>query len=86
MSPWIQQLLFTVVPALTVDVLLREAIEGIFFRSITAAVLAGAVCTAMSLLMGHADPYLSRGVPVSFATGFIVAILAGWAGKLRESP
>jgi hypothetical protein len=48
--------------------------------------LAGAVCTAMSLLMGHADPYLSRGVPVSFATGFVVAMLAGWAGKLKESP
>ena len=84
MSPWFQQLLFTVIPALAGGVLLRPVIAGIFLRALTAGVLAAAIATVVALLLGHSDPLLTYSVPASLITGFVTALLASWAMSLRE--
>lgn len=84
MSPWTQQLLFTVIPALAGGVMLRPVIESVLLRALTAGVLAAAIATAGALLMGHGDPLLSHGMPVSLGIGFIVALLVGWVATLRS--
>ncbi len=84
MSPWFQQLLFTVVPALAAAVLLRPAIEGLLLRAATVAVLTAAVSTAAALLAGQGEPLLSRGLGISLAGGFVVALLADWVFTLRR--
>ena len=83
-SPWFQQRFFTVIPALAAAVLLRPAIEGLLLRALTAAVLAGAVATVAALLTGQDEPLLSRGLALSLACGFVVALLAGWVATLRS--
>lgn len=84
MTPWFQQVLFTVIPALAAGFFLRPVIEAMFLRALTAGVLAGAVATTAALAAGYGDPVLSRVMPVSFVIGFIVALIEGWVMKLRS--
>jgi hypothetical protein len=84
MSPWVQQLLLTVIPAFAGGMMLRPLIEDLFLRALTAGVLAASIATAGALLMGHGDPLLTRGLPVSLGIGFLVALVTGWAGKIKE--
>ena len=84
MSPWFQQVLFTVIPALAAGYFLRPVIEATVLRALTAGVLAGAAATIAALAAGYADPVLPRVMPVSFVIGFILALIESWIMKLRS--
>lgn len=85
MSPWLQQLLFTVVPALAAAYLLRPVIAGTFLRALTVAVIVTAIATSGALLMGHVDPLLTRDAVTSLVIGFVISLFAAWVGKIRHT-
>ncbi len=84
MSPWFQQLIFIVTPALAAALLLRPVIEGFLLRTFTAAVIAAAIFTASALVSGHGEPLLAHSLPLSLGIGFVIALVAGWLASLKN--